>query len=209
MKKSLATIIFCLFLFLVFCPGCLADSPGSVISNDFALLQQWEKSPSLSAFLLFHKKDFALVHFPFRKPRNTNALGDLPTFFPFLDAFLSARDLLWTEISKWNQTPSFPGAPRYEAVGNTFHEAFDSRSLTAEDRMAISLHHGVGNRKAWNVSLDLGIAIQNDYTITPGDGISDTFFPKLGMDLNVQSDDIFDQLKSATPFIGVGISCHF
>jgi hypothetical protein len=209
MKKFLATIIFCSFLFLAFCPACLADSRGVAISNDLALLQQWERSPSLSAFLLFDKKDFALVHLPFRKPWNANALGDLATFFPFFDTVLSARDLLWTEISKWSPKPSFQGTPRYEAVADTFHKAFDSNSLATEDRMAISLHHGVGARKAWNISLDLGIAIQNDYIVMPGNGVSDAFFPKRGIDLNNQNDDIFDQLKSATPFIGVGISCRF
>ena len=75
--------------------------------------------------------------------------------------------------------------------------------------MAISMHHGLGQKKAWNVSLDLGIAIQNDYILLPGDGDLDGFFPKLGMMLNDQSEDILDQIRNATPFIGVGISCRF
>ncbi len=209
MKKSLATVIFCLFLSLAFCHAGIADSQGVAVSNDLILLQQWEKSPSLSAFLLFDDKDFALAHFPFTKAAQTTAFPNLTAFLPFVNAVLSARDLLWTEISKWNPTPSFSGIQQYEAVAGTSRGAIVSNNLTTEDRMTISLHHGVGNKKAWNLSLDLGIAIQNNYTIEPGDTISDGFFPKLGMDLNDQNDDLFDELRSATPFIGIGISCRF
>lgn len=209
MKTSLATLIFCLFLALAFCQAGLADSRDAGVSNDLPLLEQWGKTPNLSAFLLFADKDFTLVQFPFRKSWNSNAFGDLKAFFPFLDAVLSAKDLLWTEISKWNPTPSFSRTQRSEAGADTFSKAFDSKNLTAEDRMGISLHHGVGNRKAWNVSLQLGIAIQNDFTVLPGHALSDGFFPKLGMDLNDQSEDLFDQLRTATPFIGFGISCRF
>jgi len=211
MKKTLAMFIFCLFLSLGFCHVGLADSQDVGVSKDLTLLQQWGwgNPPSLSAFLLFDEKDFALVHFPFTKTARTIAFQDLTALFPLVNAVLSARDFLWTEISKWNPTPSFSGMERYEALAYTSRDAFDSNNLTAEDRMAISLHHGVGNKKAWNVSLDLGIAIQNDYIVEPGDAVSDCLFPKLGMNLDNQSEDLFDQLRSATPFIEVGISCRF
>ncbi|RLB12472.1 MAG: hypothetical protein DRG82_17030 [Deltaproteobacteria bacterium] len=209
MRTFFTTIIFSLFLALAFCPACRAASRGDAVSKDSAVLQQREKSSGLSSFLLFGDKSFSPIHVPGTNAGPASTFPDLEAFSPFIDAILSASDLLWTEIAKWNPSPSLSRRQCYERATDTFSGTVDSNNLSAEDRMAISMHHGLGQKKAWNVSLDLGIAIQNDYILLPGDGDLDGLFPKLGMILNDQSEDILDQIRNATPFIGVGISCRF
>ena len=209
MKKSIAILIISLFLSPAFSQTGFADSRGFTVSNDLTFFQHWGNSPSLSAFLLFDDKDFGLVHFPFAQAVHTTAFQDLTAFFPFIEAVLSAKDLLWTEIAKWNPSPSFSVSQRYDGVLETSRGTLDSNNLTAEDHMGISLNHGIGKEKVWNVSLDLGIAFENYQTIGPNHIISHGPFPKLGMDIGDQREDVFDQLRNATPLIGVGISCKF
>jgi len=208
MKKSITALIISLLLSLAFSQAGFAGAQGPAGSNDLTFLQKWGQSPSLSAFLLFENKDFTLFHSPLRS-EHTKTYQKLTDYFSFVDAFLAAKDVFWEEIAKWNPISSFNGASLYTLTTARTRRAFDSKNLTAQDHMGICLNHGVGNKKIWNVSLDLGIALQNDYVIGPDNSISDNLFPRLGMVSGNQREDLFDQLRNASPFIGFGISCRF
>jgi len=190
-KKALKTLIICLFLSLAVCPAGLADSRRAANSHVLSSFRQQQTSTSLVSFLMLGGDGSALIH------------------LPFVEAVVSARDLLWTEILNWDATPSFAGKQWNRAAAGQSCRSRDVNPLGAEDRMAISLHHGVGTKRGWNVSLDLGIALQNNSSREPVENLADAFSPDLRMDSNNQHDDVLDELKDAAPFIGVGITCRF
>jgi hypothetical protein len=209
MKKFLAILIGGLFLSLASSQAGFADARSFTDSNDHKLFQQWEKSPSLASFLLFNNKDFALIHFPFIRSEHTIASQELSEYFPFVGALLTAKDVLWAELTKWSPAPSFKKTEMGGPIKHTISRPFDSSHLTAEEHMGISLNHELGSRKMWNVCLDLGIAFQNNHSIPQEFGIPDDSFPSLAMGAGEQGEDFFDQLRNASPFIGFGIYCKF
>ena len=211
MKKSIMILIISLLLSLAFSQTGFAEAQSSAVSNNlpFLFLQQWGKSPSLPAFLLSENSDFVLFHFAFARSEWASTYQKAKDNFSFIDAFLTAKDLFWQEIAKWNPVSSFNGASLRTSRTTRTHRVFDSKNSTTQDHMGICLNHGVGNKKAWNVSLGLGIALQDDHVVGPDYSISDDLFPRLGMVRGHQNEDLFGQLRNASPFIGFGISCRF
>jgi hypothetical protein len=209
MKKSLAALIIGSFLLLTFSQAGFADFRGSPRSNDLTSLRQWGKFSGLTAFLLFENNNFALYRVPFIRSAHTQAYQKPTDYFSFVDALLTAKDLFWEEIEKWNPISSLSGTPVFKQTRANTLAAFDSRNSVAQNHVGIFLNHGVGNRKIWNISINLGIALQDDHSIGPDDSISDDLFPKLGIVPGNQRADLLDQLRNASPFIGFGISYRF
>ena len=210
-RKSITILIISLLLSLAFSQTGFAEAQGSVVSKNlsFLFLQQCGKSPSLPAFLLSENSDFVLFHFAFARSEWASTYQKAKDNFSFIDAFLTAKDLFWQEIAKWNPVSSFNGASLRTSRTARTHRVFDSKNLGAQDHMGICLNHGVGNKKTWNVSLDLGIALQDNHVVGPDHTISDDLFPRLGMVRGNQTENLFGQLRNASPFIGFGISCRF
>jgi hypothetical protein len=208
MKKSFAILIGSLLLSLTLSQSGFADARGSADSNDHAFLQQYETTPMLPAPLLADNKESTFIHLPFARAKHIAASYELAEYFPFIGALLTAKEVLWTELMNWNPLPTFGKIQVFKPIKHGIHKPFDTGYPTSQDHMGISLNHELDRRKAWNLSLDLGVAFQNNQ-ISQDYSISDAPFPNLGMDACDGSADLFDHLRSAAPFVGLGISCTF
>jgi len=198
MKKSFAAIIAGIFLPLIMCQA------GYAISNPL-FLPKGRLSPPRGKFVgvsfatgFLEKNDFALLPLPFLFGEMTKRYG----------AFLSLKERV-EKAPIGNGYPAYSGTRSEKSAISRARRILDSRQLSSQEYMGISLNRGIGKAKKWKLSLDMGIAPANDSRPFRNTGTSNDDSPAFQTDSGGQEMDFLDQIRSGSPFIGLGLSCRF